>query len=86
MSASAISLHEFIEAFRQEVEALAIHPCVAIAGRTWAMHDAVERGDLASFAYLLRQAQAKVSDELEWEEDKERSAIDPSYIPRCCRG
>ena len=85
MSATVLNLHEFIEDFRREVEALELHPSIDITGRVAEMHEAIERGDTDEFKRLIHLTQRKVADELEWEEDKLRSAEDPTYIPRCMR-
>jgi hypothetical protein len=49
------------------------------------MHHAAAMGELAEFKRLLALLNHKIKDELEWEEDKARSAADPDYIPRCMR-
>jgi hypothetical protein len=49
------------------------------------MEDAIARGDNAKLNRLLRLVQNTIADELECEEDKERSAYEPGYVPRCMR-
>jgi hypothetical protein len=89
MSASATLMQEWFGAFRDSVSSQLdeIHPSAARACRGYLadMQNAIERGDNAKLTRLLRIVQNKIADELEWEEDKERAADDPSYIPRCMR-
>ena len=64
MSATVLNLHEFIEDFRREVEALELHPSIDITGRVAEMHEAIERGDTDEFKRLIHLTQRKVADEL----------------------
>ena len=89
MSASATDLHRWIEDFHESVAAQLdeIHPMAAGSCREYfgEMHDAVAVSNMAELARLVRLTRDKIADELEWEEDKERSAADPAYVPRCLR-
>jgi hypothetical protein len=49
------------------------------------MENAIAHNDNAKLTRLLRRVQNTIADEIEWEEDKERSAYEPGYIPRCMR-
>jgi LPS O-antigen subunit length determinant protein (WzzB/FepE family) len=87
MTDAAIDLHDFINAFYNSIPAH-IHPMAqgACRGYVQDMHDAVNAGDMAEFARLVKIAKDKIASEIEWEEDKARSAADPKYIPRRMRG
>jgi hypothetical protein len=90
VSANALNIFEWFETFRTSVSAQLdrIHPsaqCIC-HGYIGEMRMAIEAGDMTEFTRLLRMTQNKIADELEWEEDKRRSAADPRYVPRCCRG
>jgi hypothetical protein len=89
MSASATSMQEWFGAFRDSVSSQLdeIHPSAARACRGYLaeMEDAIARGDNAKLNRLLRLVQNTIADELECEEDKERSAYEPGYVPRCMR-
>ena len=89
MSASATLMQEWFGAFRDSVSSQLdeIHPSAARACRGYLadMQNAIARGDDAKLTRLLRIVQNTVTNELEWLEDQERSADDPSYIPRCMR-
>jgi hypothetical protein len=76
MSATTISLNQWIADFRREVAALQIHP----DGRAEEMREAVARGDTEEFKRLVRIVQDKATDELHREE-KRRSSQDPHYLP-----
>jgi hypothetical protein len=77
-------MHEWVDAFRDNMAAQleGVHP----SARFGEMHMAVDAGDMAEFARLLQLTQDKIADELFWEEEKQRSAIDPSYVVRYVRG
>jgi hypothetical protein len=64
-----------------------IHPLAVISCRQWCddMHHFVDIGDMDELGRLVKLVSAKIADEQEWEEDKLRSAVDPSYVPRCMR-
>jgi hypothetical protein len=89
MSASALPAHDWIntvhDSLRPQLDE--IHPSAQRICHEYLreLHDAVEAGDMTEFARLLELLQDKISDELTWQEDKLRSADDPSYIPRCMR-
>jgi hypothetical protein len=89
MSAVALDMHEWIVAFHARVEAKFsdIHPSALCICREWItdMHHAADAGDMAKVARLMVLTRNKIADELIWEEDKLRSAADPSYVPRCMR-
>ena len=89
MSASATSMHEWFGNVRDSVSAQLdeIHPSAARACRGYLaeMEDAIARGDNAKLNRLLRLVQNTIADELECQEDKERSAYEPGYVPRCMR-
>jgi hypothetical protein len=73
MSATIISLNEWIADLRREVAALQIHP----HGRAEETREAVERGDTEESKRLVRIVQDKAAHELHWEEEKRRSSQDP---------
>jgi hypothetical protein len=89
MSASTISPHEWFGAFRDSVlpQLDELHPSARAACYRYLsdMEDAIAHNDNAKLTRLLRLVQNMIADELEWEEDKERSTYDPGYIPRCMR-
>jgi len=89
MSASAASMCDWFSAFRESVlpQLSEIHPSAAYVCRGYLaeMEDAIARGDNAKLNRLLRLVQNTIADELECEEDKERSAYEPGYVPRCMR-
>ena len=87
MSASAIDIHEWTSALRDSVLDY-IHPLALDSIHKWidAMERAADVGDDTTVARLTADVQQKIRSEVEWEEDKELSAADRSYVPRCCRG
>jgi hypothetical protein len=85
MSASAISMHEWVNTFRDSVSAqIQIHPSAQGICREYlnAMHSAVEAADMDELARLCALTQDKILDELHWEEQKRRSADDPHHVVR----
>jgi hypothetical protein len=82
-------MHEWFGNFRDSVSAQLdeIHPSAARACRGYLaeMENAIAHDDNAKLTRLLCNVQNTVAEELEWEEDKLRSADDPSYVPRCMR-
>jgi hypothetical protein len=89
MTAVALNMHEWIIAFHASVEdrLYEIHPSARGICREWIidMHQAADAGDAEEVARLMVLTHDKIADELIWEEDKLRSATDPSYVPRCVR-
>ena len=89
MSASALNMYEWIDTFHDSMAAQLeeIHPSAQCICHEYfgEMHMAIEVGDMAEFARLVKLTQDKIADELEWEQDKLRSAADPHYVPRCMR-
>jgi hypothetical protein len=89
MTASTLDTHEWINSFHASVEAqlAEIHPSARGICREWIhdMHQAADAGDMHELARLIQLTQDKILDELIWEEDKQRSAADPRYVPRCMR-
>ena len=89
MSASAASMCDWFSAFRESVlpQLSEIHPSAAYVCRGYLaeMEDAIAHDDNARLTRLLRRLQNTIADELEWEENKERAAYEPGYIPRCMR-
>jgi hypothetical protein len=90
MSAGALDMHEWVATFRDSMAAQLeeIHPSAQCICHEYfgEMHMAIEAGDMAEFARLLQLTQDKIADELFWEEEKQRSAADPSYAVRYFRG
>jgi hypothetical protein len=89
VSANAVDMHEWINNFSDSLaeQLEQIHPsaqriCHEYLGE---MHSAADAGEMDELARLITLTQDKIADELIWEEDKLRSAADPSYIPRCMR-
>ena len=86
MSADALSMHDWIDTFRDSMAAQLqeIHPSAQCICHEYVseMHMAIEAGDMTEFARLLRLTQDKIADELFWEEEKQRSAAYPSYPVR----
>jgi hypothetical protein len=84
------NMHEWIDTFRDSVSVQMeeIHPSAQCICHEYfgEMHMAVDAHDTAEFARLLQLTQDKIADELFWEEEKQRSAADPSYAVRYFRG
>jgi hypothetical protein len=78
MTAAAINLHDFIDTFRASVQEQLgeIHPSPANAccGYFEQMHDAARIGNMDEVSRLTALVQHTIAEELEWEEDKLRSA------------
>jgi hypothetical protein len=90
MTACALNMHQWIEDFRASVAAqiAQIHPSAQCICHEYFgdMHAAAHAGDPDELARLVRLTQDKIADELFWEEEKRRSAVDPSYRVRHFRG
>jgi hypothetical protein len=85
----ALAIYDWINAFHESVEPQLeqIHPSARRICQEYfsEMHEAAHIGNMDELARLTALVQDKIADELAWEEDKLRSAADPSYIPRCMR-
>jgi hypothetical protein len=79
--------HEWIKALRDRLP-MHIHPGARMrcSELIQAMQPAANEGDWAKVALLAQLVQSTIDSEVEWEDDKALSAIDRTYIPRCCRG
>jgi hypothetical protein len=90
VSAGALDIHEWVDAFRDNMAAQleGIQPTARCICHEYfgEMHMAVDAGDMAEFTRLLQLTQDKIADELFWEDEKQRSAVDPSYVVRYDRG
>jgi hypothetical protein len=86
VSAGALDMHEWVDALRDNMAAQleGIHPSARCICQKYfgEMQMAVDAGDMAEFARLSQLMQDKVADESFWEEEKQCSAIDPSYVVR----
>ena len=83
-------MHEWVDTFRDRVSVQLeeMHPSAQCICHEYfnEMHMAVGAHDMAELARLLQLTQDKIADELFWEEEKQRSAADPSYAVRYFRG